>query len=158
MKRLLAVLFIVFLAAPAFAIEPGEALSNPEQEAHARALMGEIRCLVCQAESVEDSPSPFAGEVRRLVREQVAAGRSDAEIKDFLVARYGEEILYRPRWRPSTWLLWLGPFVALGLGVVIVIFTIRAARGAKLAPATPLSDDEQAALKRLLENENRGQE
>ena len=155
MKRIVVALCIFLFALPAFAIEPGEALSNPDQEMRARALMGEIRCLVCQAESVEDSPSPFAGEVRQLVREQVAAGRSDTEIKNFLVARYGEEILYRPRWRPSTWLLWLGPFVALGLGMVIVIFTIRASRGAKLAPAAPLSDDEQAALKRLLERENR---
>lgn len=155
MKRTLIAICLFLFAFPAFAIAPGEALSNPEQEAHARALMGEIRCLVCQAESVEDSPSPFAGEVRRLIREQVAAGRSDTEIKDFLVARYGEEILYRPRWRPGTWILWLGPFVALGLGLVIVIFTIRTSRGAKLVPAAPLSDDEQAALKRLLEQENR---
>lgn len=156
MRYALAAFAFLVLTLPAFAIAPGEALGNPEQEARARALMGEIRCLVCQAESVEDSPSPFAGEVRMLVREQVAAGRTDAEIKDYLVARYGEEILYRPRWRPGTWVLWLGPFVALGLGLVIVVFTIRASRGAKIAPAAPLSDDEQMALNRLLDRDNRG--
>lgn len=158
MRHALAAIAFLLMALPAVAIEPGEALSNPEQEARARDLMSEIRCLVCQAESVEDSPSPFAGEVRRLVREQVAAGRSDAEIKDFLVARYGEEILYRPRWRPSTWVLWLGPFVALGFGVVIVVLTIRASRGAKIAPQAPLNDDEQKALNRLLDRDNHGAE
>ena len=151
MKRIFVALCLIVFSVPALAIEPGEALSDPAAEARARALMGEIRCLVCQAESVEASPSPFAGEVRRLVREQIAAGRSDDEIKEYLVARYGEEILYRPRWRPRTFVLWLGPFVALGLGALIVIVTIVRARGARAAPAAPLNPEEEAALKRLLD-------
>jgi len=137
---------------PAFAIQPGEALSDPDQEARARALMSELRCLVCQAESVEASPAPFAEEVRALVREQVAVGRSDDEIKRFLTDRYGEEILYRPRLRPGTWLLWLGPFMALGVGGLIVILVIRSSKMATETNA--LSDEEKARLAALLhENE-----
>jgi cytochrome c-type biogenesis protein CcmH len=158
MKQAIAILVALLVALPAFAMEPGEALSNPDQEARARALMGEIRCLVCQAESVEASPSPFAAEVRQLVREQVAAGRSDSEIKEFLVARYGEDILYRPRWRPRTWALWLGPFVALGVGAVAVFLTIAGARNRRTAAPDPLTKEEQTALNRLLDEREDGAE
>jgi len=152
MRNLIVALLIVLATAPVLALEPGEALNDPALEARARDLMGELRCLVCQAESIEDSPAPFAAEVRALVREQLAAGESDTEIKQFLVARYGEEILYRPRWRPGTWLLWLGPFVALGLGAIVVAFTIHSSSPARVH-ADRLSEDEEGALKRLLERD-----
>jgi len=152
MKPFVAILLFILALVPAFAIQPGEALSDPDQEARARALMSELRCLVCQAESVEASPAPFAEEVRALVREQVAVGRSDDEIKRFLTDRYGEEILYRPRLRPGTWLLWLGPFMALGVGGLIVILVIRSSKMATETNA--LSDEEKARLAALLhENE-----
>ncbi len=148
MIRVLAVLFLAFLTAPALAVEPGEALGDPTEEARARALMAEIRCLVCQAESVEASPAPFAAEVRALVREQVAAGRSDGEIKRFLTDRYGEEILYRPPLSERTWVLWLGPFIILILGGAIVAIVLARARGD--VPADELSQDEETRLAEAL--------
>jgi len=148
MKTVVAILLFILSLTPAFALQPGEALSDPDQEARARVLMSELRCLVCQAESVEASPAPFAAEVRALVREQVAVGRSNDEIKRFLTDRYGEEILYRPRLRPGTWVLWLGPFMALGVGGLIVILVIR---NSNMPPETnALSDEERARLAALL--------
>jgi cytochrome c-type biogenesis protein CcmH len=152
MRQLVAALFVMLLAVPALAIQPGEALSDPDQEARARALMAELRCLVCQAESVEASPSPFAAEVRTIVREQVAAGRSDGEIKQFLTARYGEEILYRPRWRPGTWVLWLGPFAALVIGAGVLMLVLRSARGAPEPDG--LSAEEQSRLDEALKEQH----
>jgi len=128
MRYIIALLFACLLTIPAFAIQPGEALSDAAEEARARALMAELRCLVCQAESVEASPSPYAAEVRRIVREQIASGESDTEIKSFLVARYGEEILYRPSMRPGTWILWLGPFLLLGIGGAVTLVVLRGAQ------------------------------
>jgi cytochrome c-type biogenesis protein CcmH len=151
MIRLIAALLMVVSSA-VWAIEPGTALSDPEDEARARALMSEIRCLVCQAESVEASPSPFAREVRGLIREQVASGRSNDQIKVFLADRYGEEILYRPPLKASTWLLWLGPFVVLIIGAGVVVLVVRSARG-EPAPADALSEEERAALRAALDKD-----
>ena len=123
--RLFALILIMMLSVPALALQPGEALEDPADEARARALMAELRCLVCQNESIEASPSPFAGEVRAIVREQVVSGRSDGEIKDFLSARYGDEILLRPRVGPETILLWAGPFLLLLIGIVVVVLIVR---------------------------------
>ncbi len=163
--RKLVLLFVFLLTIPAFALEPGEALSNPADEARARSLMAELRCLVCQSESIEASPSSFAREVRALVREQIATGRSDAEIKTFLTVRYGDAILFRPRWGRATWILWLGPFVVLGLGGLMVVIVLRGAGGGagKGTPsgahntegnAGDLSREEQARLAELLNQDN----
>ena len=138
----------LFVALPLYALEPGEALSDPAQEVRARVLMAELRCMVCQNETIEASRAPFAAEVRTLVREQVAAGRTDNEIKNYLSSRYGDAILFRPRLGLSTWALWLGPFMLLGLGAIVVVVSIRSAR--EKPSETPLSTEEQKQLNNLL--------
>ncbi len=124
MKNQTAILLLLvsLLAAPtvAHAQAPDtsaiESFSNPALEARARSLQRQLRCLVCQGESIDDSNSPFAADVRHLVRQQIAQGRSDRQIQDFLVARYGDFILMKPPLQPNTWLLWLAPFLVLGAG------------------------------------------
>jgi cytochrome c-type biogenesis protein CcmH len=116
MKRLLLCLYLAFAAAPAFAqVATPEitSFSDPAKETRARALQRQLRCLVCQGESVDESGSPFAADVRQLVRRQIAEGKSDQQIQDFLVARYGDFILMKPPVQPDTWLLWLAPFLVL---------------------------------------------
>ncbi len=109
-----------------------ETFSNSAMEARARALQRQLRCLVCQGESIDESGSPFAADVRHLVRQQIADGRSDRQIEDFLVARYGDFILMKPPLQPNTWLLWLAPFLVLAAGGTVAWMTVKkaASRGA----------------------------
>ena len=114
--RLIAVVALAFaLSAPAFAVQPDEIMSDPAKEARARALSRELRCMVCQNQSIDDSDAPLARDLRLLVRERIAAGDSDAQVVDFLVARYGQFVLLKPRLEGETLLLWLlPPLVLLG--------------------------------------------
>ena len=120
-----------FLAAtPAFGAQsaPEFTLSDPALEARARGLQTQLRCVVCQGQSIDDSNAPLAADLRRLVREQIAAGRSDAEIKQFLVARYGDFVLMRPPLRNDTFLLWFGPALVVLAGAGFIAVTIARAR------------------------------
>jgi cytochrome c-type biogenesis protein CcmH len=112
---------------------------SPAEEARFHALASELRCVMCQNQSLADSNAQIARDLRREVLELMRQGRSDAEIKDFLVARYGEFVLYRPRVEASTWLLWLGPAVLLLAGGVVVARVVRTRSANAAAP-----DDEQA--------------
>src|SRR3546814_18790563 len=115
--RMLVLLILLFTALPAgAAVEPGEMLDDPALEARARALSKEIRCLVCQSESIDTSNAILARDLRILVREQLKAGNSDQEVRDYLVARYGDYVLLRPPMKLETGLLWFGPFLSLFLG------------------------------------------
>ena len=104
-----------------------ETFSNPATEARARNLQRQLRCLVCQGESIDESGSPFAADVRHLVRRQIAEGKSDREIEDFLVARYGDFILMKPPLQANTWLLWLAPFLVLAAGGTVAWVTVKKA-------------------------------
>ena len=127
MKTVIAFLLMMVPALfPALAAVP-ETFSDPALEARARNLQRQLRCLVCQGESVDDSHSPFANDVRSLVREQIAGGKSDEQIEDFLVARYGDFILMKPPLQSDTWLLWLAPFLALGAGGAVAAAVIKKA-------------------------------
>jgi len=139
-------------AAPAFAVEPDEILQDPALEQRARALSAEIRCVVCQNESIDSSNAEIAREVRLLVRERLLAGDSDQEVLDYLVARYGDFVLLRPPMKPQTYLLWYGPFVVLLLGALGVFVYFRHLRAAPTMPAG-LSAEEEARLARLLAEE-----
>ena len=134
------------------ATTPDEILEDPELERRARALSKELRCLVCQNQSIDDSDADLARDLRRLVRERLIAGDSDDEIIDFVTQRYGDFVLLRPPVKPSTWGLWYGPpilFVVAGIGMVLYI---RRRRNAPLtAEVDELSAEEQAKLDRLLE-------
>jgi cytochrome c-type biogenesis protein CcmH len=149
-KARLALLLYLLLAAPALAaVAPDEMLPDPTQEARARALSRELRCLVCQNESIDDSNADLAADLRRLVRQRIAAGDSDEQVKRYLVARYGEFVLLKPPVEPATYLLWFGPPAVLLLGAGLLIGHYRARRREPERPAE-LSPEERARLERLL--------
>ena len=146
-------LAVVFLALATLAAGPGwgatspdEILPDPVLEKRARALGKELRCLVCQNQSIDDSDAPLAKDLRRIVRERLVAGDSDAAIKRHLVERYGDFVLLEPPFKPATWLLWLGPFLVLAAGAILVAAFLR---GRPAAPAEP--DDLDPAERRRLE-------
>jgi cytochrome c-type biogenesis protein CcmH len=114
-------------AAPADAPVVGDTFSNPAMETRARNLQRQFRCLVCQGESIDESNSPFSGDVRHLLRQKIADGQSDLQIQDFLVARYGAFILMKPPLQPNTWLLWLAPFLVLGAGGAVAWIVVKKA-------------------------------
>lgn len=148
MRRAVALFATALLASAAPALAepppaPDRPLTDPAQEARARALFGDIRCVVCQHESIADSPAGIAADLRGLVREQIAAGKTDAQIKDDLIRRYGDYVLFQPPVRIGTWLLWFGPFaLAAGAGVVLVLRARRRGPG----DAAPLTAEEERAL------------
>ena len=147
MRRALAILAAVFCLAAAS--DPAERLADPAQEARARALFREVRCLVCQNESIDDSEAQLAGDLRRIVREQVKAGRSDREIRAFLVERYGEFVLLKPPFSAGNAVLWLAPVGILLIGGALMVGLLR-----RRAPAEgELSQDEEERLKRLLQDD-----
>ena len=156
MKRILILAFAVAVLAgspAAYAVQPDEIMADPVKEARARDLSRELRCMVCQNQSIDDSEAPLARDLRLLVRERIAAGDSDSQVIDFLVARYGEFVLLKPRFERQTWLLWLLTPLALGGGGLALWMHGR--RRAKPAPGedqseAELSAEEQARLQRLM--------
>ncbi|MCA3561470.1 MAG: cytochrome c-type biogenesis protein CcmH [Aestuariivirga sp.] len=148
MRILLAILAFLVTLPPAFALTPDEQLNDPALEARARVISAQLRCLVCQNQSIDDSEAPLAKDLRTLVREQLSAGKTDAQVLDFVVERYGQFVLLKPRFEPETLILWGTPFAVL-LIAGTALFLRRKRAGA--APETPLSDDEKRALERALQ-------
>jgi cytochrome c-type biogenesis protein CcmH len=149
-----ALLAFLILLTPAHAVEPGEMLKDPALEARARKLSQELRCVVCQNQSIDDSNAPLAHDLRVIVRERLAAGDSDAQVLAFVEARYGEFVLLRPRFKPQTLLLWFTPLLLLAGAA---FFLLRARRRVP-APGTvppPLSAEEQRRLDALLRQDHR---
>ncbi len=143
---------LVFAAAAAHAVEPDEILADPGQEARARAISAELRCLVCQSQSIEDSNAPLARDLRLIVRERIKAGDSDEAVIDYVAARYGDYVRLKPPFTPQTWALWLGPLIAI---LVAGLFAARAFRRRRAASETPLGEAEQAALSEALKDPDR---
>jgi cytochrome c-type biogenesis protein CcmH len=142
---------ISFLAAfPAYAVQPDEVLQDPALEARARAISEGLRCLVCQNQSIDDSDAPLAKDLRLLVRERLKAGDSDQEIMDFVVARYGEFVLLRPRLSPHTVLLWFATPAVFATALFLIWLAYRGRKAAAQGLA-PLSANEERRLKRLLD-------
>jgi len=150
MRALVLAAMLGLAATTALAVEPGERLADPALEARARALGGELRCLVCQNQSIDDSNADLAHDLRVLIRERLSAGDSDAQVLQFMVRRYGDFVLLRPPVKPDTYLLWFGPFAVLALGALGAVIYLRRSRGAPQQAPAPLSPDEQRRLKRLL--------
>ena len=156
MKRILACVFALAVMAgssAAYAVQPDEIMSDPAKEARARDLSRELRCMVCQNQSIDDSEAPLARDLRLLVRERIAAGDSDAQVLDFLVARYGEFVLLKPRLEPHTWLLWLLPPLALaGGGFALWMHNRRRTRSAAAEDQSlrKLTAEEEARLEQLI--------
>ena len=143
----------VMTASPAFAVQPDEIMSDPAKESRARDLSRELRCMVCQNQSIDDSEAPLARDLRLLVRERIAAGDSDSQVIDFLVARYGEFVLLKPRLQPRTVLLWLLPPLALaGGGLALWTQSRRRSRSAAAEDRSldTLTAEEKAQLERLI--------
>lgn len=155
MLKRLVFLLVLLIAAPVAAQHLDDRLADPAQELRARELSRELRCLVCQNQSIEDSNAPLARDLRRIVRERVAAGDSDRAIMDYLVARYGEWVLLKPRFNLQTLLLWLGPALFLVIGGVVVFFLYRRQRAVTVLPAAPLDAKEQKRLAALLDDGER---
>ena len=150
MRRFLAALVVVLAASPVFAVNPDEVLDDPALEARARALSAELRCMVCQNQSIDDSNAELARDLRLLVRERLENGDSDAAVIDYVVSRYGEFVLLNPRLRGETLLLWGAPALIFLAGSVAMVLFVR--RRAGTATGTPLSDAEKAELERIMRN------
>ncbi|HKR89739.1 MAG TPA: cytochrome c-type biogenesis protein [Phenylobacterium sp.] len=141
-RTFLAALAAVFCMAAAS--DPSERLPDPSQEARARHIFEQVRCLVCQNESIDDSQAELAHDLRQIVRDQVRQGRSDDQIKDFLVQRYGEFVLLRPSFSIGNVALWAGPFVVVALGVVLWFARLR-----NRTPEPELDAQDAERLRRL---------
>lgn len=142
-------LVALLLSTSAHAIEPGERLSDPALESRARALSAELRCLVCQNQSIDDSNAPLAKDLRLLVRERITAGDSDKDVLKFIVARYGDFVLLRPPFNLLTLALWLTPLLALIGGVVAFRRSFVTLAGSSPGEQ-PLSDAEKRRLDELM--------
>jgi cytochrome c-type biogenesis protein CcmH len=151
MIRLLTALLLL-LTAQALAVEPGERLADPALEARARAISTELRCLVCQNESIDDSHAGLARDIRVLVRERLTKGDTDAQAVQSIVDRYGDFVLLRPPVKPATWLLWFGPAALLVAGFAGTFAWLRR-RAPDPAVAMPLTEDDKRRLDRLLKDD-----
>ena len=153
------VVMLALVASPRLeAVQPDEILSDPALEGRARVLSKELRCMVCQNQSIDDSDAPLARDLRVLVRERLQAGDSDRQVIDFLVARYGEFVLLKPRFSLHTALLWLGPAAVLligALGLFMLARRHRAASGPVAAAGTALTPAEEARLSEILDRRDR---
>ncbi len=153
MRRLLILMAAPVLAVMLTAAEPPAALDRPltdaAQEARAQALFKDVRCVVCQHEAIADSPAGVAGDMRRLIREEIASGATDQQVRDDLVRRFGDYVLFTPPVRAGTWLLWFGPFALVALAALILVLRSRR----RAVETTPLSPEEEARLDEVLRNE-----
>jgi cytochrome c-type biogenesis protein CcmH len=147
-------LFVAFAlgAAPALAVQPDEVMKDLALEARARSLSEELRCLVCQNQSIDDSDAPLARDIRVLIRQRIASGESNDSVRAYLVSRYGDFILLKPPFKPETLLLWLSPALVLGAGIAAALFARR--RAPRATPA--LSAEEEARLAALTDGDAAG--
>jgi len=141
-------LFAVVVLGAAAAGDPADRLSNPAQEAHARALFRSLRCVVCQSESIDESDAPLAHDLRQLVRQQVAQGRSDAQIRAYLVSKYGQFVLLSPKPSLGNAILWVGPLLVIAAGAAALISRRRSA-----GDPPSLDAQEEAELEKLSREE-----
>lgn len=152
----LAVLLLLALTgAPALAVDPSEILSDPKLESRARVISTDLRCLVCQNQSIDDSDADLAKDLRILVRQRLTAGDTNEQIFDFVVARYGDFVLLKPPFKAKTILLWAGPAALLVIGILgIAVYFRRRAEATE--DASPLSAEEEHRLEALLDGEREG--
>lgn len=148
--RALLVALGLLAASPALAVQPDEILADPALEARAREISKELRCLVCQNESIDDSNADLARDLRLLVRERLLAGDTDRQVIDYLVARYGEFVLLKPRFSAQNAALWLVGPAAFLIGLGVIALFLRSRRPSAVTNEAPLSDEEKAALERIL--------
>ncbi|EJF90585.1 cytochrome c-type biogenesis protein [Bartonella tamiae] len=141
------VIFIFALHLPVLAVQPDEILDNPVLEKRARDISSHLRCLVCQNESIDDSNAPLARDIRLLVRERLVEGDTDKQVLNFMVERYGEFVLLKPRLNRETFLLWGAPVIIIGVAFSIIVWRVKRRNSQKRAP---LTEDEEKKLENLL--------
>jgi cytochrome c-type biogenesis protein CcmH len=149
--KYLALTLALLISGAAFAVQPSEMLKDPTLEARARDVSKGLRCVVCQNESIDESNAEIAHDMRLLVRERITAGDTNQQIVDYMVSRYGDYVLLKPRFTSTTLLLWTGPFIILLIGGFIVAARLRSPGVA----AAPLSPEEQAALAAINTSEDK---
>jgi cytochrome c-type biogenesis protein CcmH len=158
MLRFLLVALALMGAGPALAVQPDEILPDPALESRARELSSELRCMVCQNQSIDDSDAPLARDLRLLVRERLKAGDSDPQVIDYLVARYGEFVLLRPRFETHTLILWLAGPAVLIAGAAALLMTARRRKQTTAADpvvaTTKLTAEQEARLAKLVDGES----
>lgn len=152
MKRLLILMLMLLAAGAPWAKEAAPLADDPVVEQRLIAISEEMRCLVCQNESLSGSRSELAQDLRRELRNQIRQGRTDAEIRDFMVARYGDFVLYRPPVKPTTILLWAGPFVLMIVAVIVLLVYVR--RRNRAVDRDALTDDENRRAQALLRGDD----
>ena len=153
--RVLLMAMLLAYAGTAVAVQPDEVLPDPAMESRAREVSRELRCMVCQNQSIDDSDAPLARDLRLLVRERLKAGDSNGQVLDFLTARYGEFVLLRPRFTARTALLWLLPSALLLIGIIGLVllgrrYRMRAAQPGEVAGVPALSPAEEARLAEVM--------
>jgi cytochrome c-type biogenesis protein CcmH len=153
MKRLIALLLIALAFGIAGAKEAAPLAEDPVVEQRLIAISEEMRCLVCQNESLAGSRAELAQDLRRELRTLIKQGKSDAEIREFMVSRYGDFVLYRPRVTPMTWLLWGGPFLLMAVGVIVLLSYLR--RRGRVVADGQLTEDEARRADALLKESER---
>lgn len=156
MRKLVALVLLLLAAAlPAAAVDPGEMLADPALEARARDISKDLRCLVCQNQSIDDSDAQLARDLRVLVRQRLAAGSSNKEVVDYVVSRYGDFVLLNPPFKLSTYALWIGPAVIFVGGLLAIVVFYRRRAGVAESVPPPLSAEESRRLERLLDGDGR---
>ena len=148
--------FIVLILAlacssPSFGVEPEEILHDPELEERARNISKGLRCVVCQNQSIDDSNAGLARDMRIMVRERIVAGDSDAQVTKYMVSRYGDYILLNPPLNKATFVLWFGPLVIVGLGLLIPVIFFRRGKKSAMNTPKPLNEAERRRIKLMLE-------
>ncbi len=146
-------ILLALLTQPALAVDPQEQLKDPKLEARAREISAGLRCLVCQNQSIDDSDAPLAHDLRLIVRQQLEKGATNSQVIDYVVARYGEFVLLKPRLSWNTLLLWLTPIVLVGLGALLAARVVR--RNGQQARPAPLTPEEEKELTSLLSVEDK---
>jgi cytochrome c-type biogenesis protein CcmH len=148
--RQLFVIALLFVAGPAFAVIETYDFSSPELQSRYQMLSAELRCPKCQNQNIADSNAPISQDLRKLLHQQLEQGASDEEILDYMVARYGEFVRYRPRFSGATAILWLAPALLLAAGIAVVFLSLRSRRGRTTRASVALNDEEQQKLQTLL--------
>jgi cytochrome c-type biogenesis protein CcmH len=151
MRVLVAALLLALLTGPALAVSAIEQLDDPALESRARVIFKDLRCLVCQNQSIDESDAGLAQDLRVLVRERLVAGDTDDEIVDYIVSRYGDFVLLNPPFKASTYVLWLGPAIILVLGAAGVVVHLRR-HGSRTTPSAPLTADERRKLDAMIDD------
>ncbi len=152
MRMLLAALVLLVAGFPAVAVEPDEILTDPALEERARDISKNLRCLVCQNQSIDDSDAELARDLRVLVRERLTAGDSDTAVVDYVVSRYGDFVLLKPPFKGTTYVLWIGPAVITLIGIIALAVYFRRRQAVPEAAPPPLSVDEKRRLDALMKD------